>query len=77
MAKVNDYRRAYRRLDIPFIVHAGVSDLRTVDDVRRLEDAGVTELTFGPRNPYLPDTMTVEQKVRAAERFADDIMTKV
>lgn len=77
VAKVNDYRRAYRRLDIPFIVHAGVSDLRTVDDVRRLEDAGVTELTFGPRNPYLPDTMTVEQKVRAAERFADDIMTKV
>jgi alkanesulfonate monooxygenase SsuD/methylene tetrahydromethanopterin reductase-like flavin-dependent oxidoreductase (luciferase family) len=76
-AKVTAYRCNYDRQHLPFILHAGVSDLRGADDVRRLEDAGVTELTFGPRNPYAPDTMTVDQKIRAAERFAEDVIAKV
>ena len=44
---------------------------------KRLEDAGVDEISAGPRNPYEPDTMSVEQKIQAAERFAENVMAKL
>ncbi len=71
------YRREYGRQNQPFYLHAGVSGLETLDDIRRLEDAGVSEISAGARNPYEPDTLTVEQKIRAAERFAENVIAKL
>ena len=39
-----------------------------------LEDAGIDELSAGARNPYEPDTLTVEQKIQAAEAFAENVI---
>ena len=76
-AKLLAYRKEYGKQDEPFYIHAGVGDLKGVDDVKRLEDAGINELSAGARNPYLPDTMTVEQKIRAAEQFAENVIAKL
>lgn len=76
-AKLNAYRKEYGRENEPFFIHAGVTDIRGVDDIKRLEDAGICELSSGARNPYEPDTMTVEQKVQAAEQFAENVMAKL
>jgi alkanesulfonate monooxygenase SsuD/methylene tetrahydromethanopterin reductase-like flavin-dependent oxidoreductase (luciferase family) len=76
-AKLSALRREYGRQSAPFYLHAGVSDIRSLDDVRRLEDAGVSEISAGARNPYEKDTLTVEDKIRAAERFADHVIAKL
>mgnify|MGYP002624211354 CR=1 FL=1 len=75
--KLRGYRKEYGKEREPFFVHAGVTDLRGIDDIKRLEDAGIDELSFGPRNPYEKDTMTVEQKIAVAEKFANDVMAKL
>lgn len=75
-AKLAAYRKECGRQNQPFWVAAGVNDIKGIDDIRRLEDAGVDEITFGARNPYEPDTLTVEQKIRAAEGFAQNVMSK-
>lgn len=76
-AKLTAYRREYGRLNLPFYLHAGVSDLKGLDDIRRLEDAGVSEISAGARNPYEPDKLRVEDKIRAAERFAENVIAKL
>ena len=54
-----------------------MTDIKGLDDIKRLEDAGICELSSGARNPYELDTMTVEQKVQAAEQFAENVMAKL
>ena len=76
-AKLDAYRKEYGRENEPFFIHAGVTDIKGLDDIKRLEDAGISELSAGARNPYEPDTMTVEQKVQAAEQFAENVMAKL
>jgi alkanesulfonate monooxygenase SsuD/methylene tetrahydromethanopterin reductase-like flavin-dependent oxidoreductase (luciferase family) len=68
------FRSDAGRSELPFTFHARVPGLRDRDEIRRLEEAGVTELTFEPRNIYAPDTMSVEQKIDAAARFADEVI---
>ncbi len=76
-AKLTAYRAEYGRLNQPFYLHAGVSNLKGPDDIHRLEDAGVSEISAGARNPYEPDKLTVEDKIRAAERFAENVIAKL
>ena len=75
--KLLEYRREYGKQNEPFYIHAGVGDLGGLDDIKRLEDAGVSELSAGARNPYEPDTMTIEQKIQAAETFANNVIAKL
>ena len=49
----------------------------TIDDMKRLEDRGVTQLGVGYRNPYEPDTMTLQQKIDWVRRFGDEIIAKL
>ncbi|HJO22916.1 MAG: LLM class flavin-dependent oxidoreductase [Myxococcota bacterium] len=74
VAKLRAYRKEYGKQNEPFFIHAGVTDIQGIDDIRRLEDAGVDELSAGARNPYEPDTLTVEQKIQAAEAFAENVI---
>lgn len=75
--KLAVYRRECGKQNEPFFIHAGVTDIKGLDDIKRLEDAGVDEISAGPRNPYEPDTMTVEQKIQAAEAFAENVIAKL
>ena len=36
-----------------------------------------SELSSGARNPYEPDTMSVEQKIQVAEQFAENVIAKL
>jgi hypothetical protein len=48
----------------------------TIDDMRRLEDRGVTTLGVGYRNPYQPDRMTLQAKIDWVRRFGDTVIAK-
>ncbi len=76
-AKLQAYRKEYGLENEPFFIHAGVTDMKGLDDIKRLEDAGIDELSFGARNPYKPDTLSVEQKIQAAEQFANAVIAKL
>jgi len=54
-------------------------DAYTPDGVRRLEDAGVTDVIVGFRYPYSvgPDTETLQTKLDNLRHFADDVIAKV
>ena len=52
-------------------------DAYTPDGVRRLEERGVTDAIVGFRNAYERDTQTLEQKLDALRRFADQVIAKV
>jgi len=69
------FRREYGRENEPLIISAGMP-VFTIDDMRRLEENGVTDLTVGYRNPYQPDTMTLQSKIDWIERFGDEVIAK-
>jgi probable F420-dependent oxidoreductase len=71
------YRKEYGRKQLPFEIHVISMDGFTVDGVRRLEDQGVTDVIFGFRNSYVPDTMKLEQKIAAIEAFANNVIERV
>lgn len=72
---VNGYRKEYGREDEPFIVQAGMPAF-TMDEMKRLEEKGVTCLTVGYRNPYEPDTMQLQDKIDWVKRFGDEVIAK-
>jgi hypothetical protein len=49
----------------------------TPDAVKRFEDQGVTDLIVAFRNPYEPDSMTLDAKLGAVRGFADQVIAKV
>ena len=50
----------------------------TVDDVRRMEDLGTTDMVVAMRNPYVSDApATVAPTIDALRRFADEVIAKV
>lgn len=69
------YRKEFGRENQPLMIAAGMP-VSTIDDVRRLEDIGVTDLNVGYRNHYLPDTMTLQQKIDWVHRFGDEMIAR-
>ncbi len=63
---------------IPFEVHVISMDAYTLDGVRRLAEAGVTDVIIGFRWPYVtgPDTEPLATKIDSLRRFADDVIAK-
>jgi probable F420-dependent oxidoreductase len=63
----------------PFEIHVISLDAFTVDGVRRLEDAGVTDVIVGFRWPYEvgPDTELLDAKIDHLRRFAGTVMEEV
>ena len=88
MAQLNDYRREFGRANEPFDIMMHCPDATTVDDIRRLEDMGVTDLQVTPWT--LPGSVNVEEgvsssmqqqpslemKLASIERYANDVITK-
>lgn len=76
MKKIDGYRREYGRENEPFDVHAGLA-FSTLDDVKRLEDLGISQLVYGPRGTYEADQLTLEKKCEMLRRFSDEVISKL
>ncbi len=77
LARLAALRREYGREHEAFEVHAISLDAYTPDGVRRLEGLGVSDVIVGFRNAYQTDTVPLEQKIRALEGFAENVIAKV
>jgi len=75
IALLKQYRAESDRAEIPLMIAAGMP-ATSIDEIRHLEDIGVTDLNVSYRNPYLPDTMTVQQKIDRIHRFGDEIISR-
>lgn len=58
-----------------FEIHAFDVTARSLDDYRRLESIGVTDICVNPWNAYDPG-ITREQKLAGIERFAENIISR-
>lgn len=72
---LKQYRKEFGRDNRPLMIAAGMP-VSTIDEMRHLEDIGVTDLNVGYRNPYLPDTMTLQQKIDWVHRFGDEVIAR-
>lgn len=79
LARLREIRKAEGDSRDDFQVHVISYDAYTVDGVRRLADAGVTDAIVGFRVPYIvgPDTEALKVKVRNLEWYAENIIAKV
>jgi alkanesulfonate monooxygenase SsuD/methylene tetrahydromethanopterin reductase-like flavin-dependent oxidoreductase (luciferase family) len=87
LAELNGYRREFGREDEPFDVMMHCPDAETVDDIRRLEELGVTDLQVTPWSvPGILAQMgvgTIMQqqpplsvKLEAIKRYAEQMIVK-
>ncbi|MCB1616886.1 MAG: TIGR03619 family F420-dependent LLM class oxidoreductase [Pseudomonadales bacterium] len=74
--RINAYRKEFGTDNRPFEFHAITADAFSVDGVKKLEEAGVTECIVGFRDAYAgdPDDKTVEQKIDILKWFQDNII---
>lgn len=88
LAELNGYRREYGRENEPFDIMMHCPDADTLDDIRRLEDMGVTDLQATPWSmPGILAEMGVgtimqqqpplEVKLEAIKRYADQVIAKL
>jgi probable F420-dependent oxidoreductase len=84
--ELNRYRREYGRDNEPFDIMMHCPDAETVDDIRRLEDLGVTDLQATPWSERILAEMGVGAimqqqpslavKQDAIKRYADEVISK-
>ena len=79
LRRLGELRAEYGTLDKPFEVHVISADAYSADGVRRLAEAGVTDVIVGFRWPYTTeqDTETLTTKIDALQHFADEVIAKV
>ncbi|MBI4516482.1 MAG: TIGR03619 family F420-dependent LLM class oxidoreductase [Deltaproteobacteria bacterium] len=75
--RLNALRAEYGRANAPFDFCVSCHDANTLDDIRRLQDAGVTTLLTVPWLLYGDDPTLLDSKRRGLERFGDDIIAKM
>lgn len=86
MAELNQLRREFGRDKEPFDVMMHCPDAQSIDDIRRLEDLGVTDLQVTPWSEQILAEMGVGAMMRqqpplavkqeAIKRYADQIIAK-
>ncbi|MCB1677581.1 MAG: TIGR03619 family F420-dependent LLM class oxidoreductase [Halioglobus sp.] len=84
MRQLRDYRREFGRENEPFDVMMHCPDAETIDDIRRLEDLGVTDLQVTPWSERILAEMGVGAimqqqpslavKQDAIRRYADEVI---
>ncbi len=78
LTRLSELREEYGREREPFEIHVFSFGTPTVDSVRQMEERGVTDLIVAIRDPYAdPDSITLEDKVGALHRIADEVIAKV
>jgi probable F420-dependent oxidoreductase len=78
LGKLARFRREEGTEGRPFELHVISADAYAPDGVRRLEEAGVTDLIVGFRWPYVtgPDTEPLDTKLAHLRRYADTVISK-
>ncbi|MBX3283744.1 MAG: TIGR03619 family F420-dependent LLM class oxidoreductase [Actinobacteria bacterium] len=76
-ATLDAERARLGRADTDFSMIVSLSDALTVDDFRRAEEAGVTDLLTMPWAYYGGFEQPLQGKVDGLKRFADDILAKL
>jgi probable F420-dependent oxidoreductase len=76
-AKLQRYRAEAGRDGTPLTVIASANDAFGVDGYKRLEAAGVTHLITMPWFFYGGPMISLELKLEAIQRFADDVIAKM
>jgi probable F420-dependent oxidoreductase len=76
LGRLAELRAEYGTTDRQFEVHVISMDAYSPDGVRRLEEAGVTDVIVGFRWPYHvgPDTEPLQPKLDKLRRYADDVI---
>jgi probable F420-dependent oxidoreductase len=79
LARLGELRADAGRSDVPFEVHVISVDAYSVDGIKRLEDAGVTDVMVGFRWPYNvgPDTEPLSKKLDDLRGYADRVIAKL
>ncbi len=79
LARLQQLRREHGREHEPFEVHAASVDAYSVDGIRRLEDAGVTDVIVGFRWAYErgPDAEPLAKKLDDLRRYGDEVIGRV
>ncbi len=88
LGELNDLRREFGRENEPFDIMLHCPDAQSLDDIRRLEDLGVTDLQVTPWT--MPDTPAhlgvaafmqqqppLVEKQDAIKRYADEVISKL
>lgn len=75
--RLKELRSEYDRSNEPFEIHVISMEGFTLDGLRRLEDGGVTDAVVGLRPGYEGDAMSLEEKLSAVHRFADEVISKL
>lgn len=86
ITELNGYRREYGRENEPFDIILHCPDAESVDDIRRLEDMGVTDLQVTPWSEkilaeqgvgaIMQQQPSLEVKQDAIKRYANEVITK-
>jgi hypothetical protein len=78
LSRLTELRSEYGTAGRPFEVHVISVDAYSADGIRRLEDAGVTEVIVGFRWPYQvgPDAEDLQPKLDKLRQYADDVIAK-
>lgn len=74
--ELNRYRAEYGTLQrTDFEIHGSIFDSTQVDDFKRMEDIGVTEVAHIPWGAY-SDIRDTQTQIDAIKRFGDEIISK-
>ncbi len=86
ITELNGYRRGYGRENEPFDIILHCPDAESVDDIRRLEDMGVTDLQVTPWSEkilaeqgvgaIMQQQPSLEVKQDAIKRYADEVIAR-
>jgi len=78
LSRLAELRSEYGTASRPFEVHVISLDAYSAGGIRRLEDAGVTEVIVGFRWPYQvgPDAEDLQPKLDKLRQYADDVIAK-
>ncbi len=77
ISKIEEGRKAAGRDGLPFEVFGACDEVRGVDGYRRLEEAGVASTPVLPWRYYGDDDESLDGKLAAIERFADDVLARL
>ena len=70
--KITAMRREFGRDHLPFEIFGAAREAFSLDGLKKLQDAGVTQVTVGFRDVYgrEPDNLSVEQKIAQMEAYS-------
>lgn len=76
LAKLKELRTQYGRERESFEIHVISIEAYSPDGIRRLQEAGITDVIVGFRDVYAGQDMPLQQKIDALQRYADDVIQK-